>query len=127
VRFESSLPPRLREAVATTVVREYECAYEWAMHANSALEAGVSAETMAVIRERAPLDALPADEQAVIRFARELVATHQVSDATFAPVHALLGDRGTAELTAVVGYYCLIGCVLNALEVPPPAGGAPLP
>ena len=127
VRFESSLPSRLREVAATTVVREYECAYEWAMHAGSAPEAGVSSQTLAVIRDRAPLDSLPAEEQAVIRFARELVATHHVGDATFAPVHALLGDRGTAELTAVIGYYCLIGCVLNALEVPAPAGGAPLP
>jgi len=127
VRFESSLPSHLREVAATTVVREYECAYEWAMHNLNAPEAGVSAETMAVIRDRAPLDSLASDEQAVIRYARELVASHHVTDDTFAAVHALLGDKGTVELTAAIGYYCAIGCVLNALEVPAPEGGAPLP
>ncbi|MPZ49423.1 MAG: hypothetical protein GEU75_09030 [Dehalococcoidia bacterium] len=125
VRFESSLPSHLREAAATTVVREYECAYEWAMHSVSAPEAGVSPATMAVIRDRASLDSLPSDEQAVIRYARELVATHHVTDDTFAAVHAILGDKGTAELTAAIGYYCAIGCVLNALEVPAPEGPTP--
>ena len=127
VRFESSLPHHLREIAATTVVREYECAYEWAMHNINAPEAGVSPETMAAIRDRAMVDSLPADEQAVIRYARELVITHHVTDETFGAVHALLGDKGVAELTGAIGYYCAIGCVLNALEVPAPEGGASLP
>ena len=127
VRFESSLPPHLREAAATTVVRDYECAYEWAMHSVSAPDAGVSEATLDIIRRQAPLDSLTPDEQTVIRYTRELVHERHVSDATFAPVHAILGDKGTAELTAAIGYYCAVACVLNALEVPAPPGGASLP
>jgi 4-carboxymuconolactone decarboxylase len=127
VRFESSLPSHLREAAATTVVRERDCAYEWAMHVNNAPEAGVSAATMSVIRDKAALDGLPVDEQAVIRYTRELVREHHVSQATFERAQAILGDRGITELTAAIGYYCMIACVLNAFEVPAPAGGSPLP
>ncbi|MBI4213593.1 MAG: carboxymuconolactone decarboxylase family protein [Chloroflexi bacterium] len=127
VRFESSLPPLVRELAATTTVRECECAYEWATHVISAREAGISDATVDVIRRKASLDGLARKERQILRYARELVRNHQVSEETFAPVHELLGDRGSAELTAIVGYYVMLACVLNAFEVPPSPGGDPLP
>ncbi len=122
VRFESSLPAHLREITVATVARECECAYEWAAHASALKEAGIAESTIDVIRTKAPVDGLGPDEQKVVRYARELVREHRVSDETFAPVHALLGDTGITELTAAVGYYSFLACVLNAFEVPAPDG-----
>lgn len=127
VRFESSLTPPIRELTVMTAARECECAYEWAAHVASAREAAVSDATIEVIKHRLPVDSLPPLDQALVRFARELVRDHKVSDGTFAAVHGVLGDRGIAELTAAVGYYCLLACVLNAFEVPPLPGGDALP
>ncbi len=127
VRSESSLAPDIREITVMTAARECECAYEWAAHVVSAREAGVSDATIEVIKQRLPVDSLPPREQALVRYARETVRDHKVSDNTFEAVHGLLGDRGMAELTVAVGYYCLLACVLNAFEVPPLPGGEVLP
>ena len=127
VRFESSLPPLVRELAAATAARECECAYEWATHVISAREVGTSDATIDAIRRQAPLDGLALPEQNVVRYARELVRDHRVSEASFAPMHELLGDRGIAELTATIGYYVMLACVLNAFEVPAAPGGDPLP
>src|SRR3712207_6942496 len=47
-------------------------------------------------------------DRVIHAFARELLRTGQVSDATYAPVQRLLGDKGTVELTGLVGYYSLL-------------------
>ena len=127
VRSESSLAPDIREITVMTAARECECAYEWAAHVVSAREAGFSDATIEVIKQRLPVDSLPPREQALVRYARETVRDHKVSDNTFEAVHGLLDDRGMAELTVAVGYYCLLACVLNAFEVPPLPGGEVLP
>ena len=127
VRFESSLPPLIRELTVMTAARESECAYEWGAHVAAAGEAGISDATVQAIKHRLPVDNLPVQDQALVRFARELVRDHKVSDATFVAVHGILGDGGIAELTAAIGYYCLLACVLNAFEVPPLPGGDALP
>ena len=127
IRFESSLPPAVQVLAATMAVRECECTYEWATHVTLCAEAGVSEATLDVIRRKASLDGLPPTEQQVLRYARDLVRDYKVSDETFAAVHGILGDRGTAELTATISYYVALACVLNAFEVPALPGGEPLP
>ena len=127
VRFESSLEPSLRELAILTAARECECGYEWAAHVLTAREADVSEATIEVIKQRLPVDSLSPLEQALVRYARELVRDHKVSDSTFDAVYGILGDRGIAELTAAIGYYCLLACVLNAFEVPPLPGSDSLP
>src|SRR5688500_11965892 len=52
VRFESSLPPAIRELTVMTAARESECAYEWAAHAAAARDAGVGVETIEAIKHR---------------------------------------------------------------------------
>ncbi len=127
VRFESSLPPVARELAAATAVRERECAYEWATHVVSAREVGISDATLDVIRHKGSLDGLEQSEREVLQYAREVVRENRVTDETFRAVHERLGDRGIAELTATIGYYTMLACVLNAFEVPPAPGGDPLP
>ena len=68
--------------------------------------------------ERIPFDA-PADA-AVVGFTRALLRTGRVPEAEFAAAQALLGDRGTVELTGLVGYYSLLAMQLNTFEVAPP-------
>jgi hypothetical protein len=37
------------------------------------------------------------------------------------------GDAGVVELLGTVGYYSLMGCVLNGLQIEPPADAPQLP
>jgi len=73
---------------------------------------------------RKALDLLSDEEAFPIRYARELLLTKRVSDETFAVARDRFGDQGVVDLTATVGYYSMMACLLNALEIVP---GAELP
>ena len=122
LRFESVLPPVLREIAILTAARESDCAFEWAAHVRIGRQEGVRDDTVEVIRSRGPLGHLPDDERLVIAYGRELLGGHRVSDETFQAAHRRFGDQGTVELTATLGYYAMMACALNAFEAQPPAG-----
>ena len=99
----------------------WEAAFEWYVHAPIAAREGVPEAAIRAIglgQEEPGLDAGP--DRAVHAFVHELLRTGQVSDAVYAPVQALLGDKGTVELTGLVGYYSLLAMQLNVFQVEPP-------
>jgi 4-carboxymuconolactone decarboxylase len=87
----------------------------------------VREEVIAAIAERASLAALAEDEAAIVAFGRELLGKHSVSDDTYAAAGRLFGVQGVVDLTALLGYYTMIACVLNGFEVLPAADAARLP
>lgn len=119
IRYEGELPGRVRELAILTTAREFDAAYEWAAHAPIAREEGVPETTIDAVANEAPADSLPEEDAAVVRYGRELLGDHTVSDDAFETVRERFGDGGVAELTATMGYYVLIACVLNAFEVLP--------
>jgi 4-carboxymuconolactone decarboxylase len=124
LRFSSSLDALLREIAILTSARESDCNFEWAAHVRIGRQAGVSDQTIDIIRERAPLDGLPEDERLVVTYGRELLGGNRVSEETFRAARQRFGDQALVELTALLGYYRLVACVLNAFEAQP-AEGAP--
>ena len=127
VRFESSLPAAVTEIATLTVAREFDCAHEWAQHTGFARQAGVSEAAIDVIGSKRGLESLSEEEALPARYAREVLQHRRVSDATFAAARERFGDKGVVDLTATVGYYCLMACLLNALEVIPPPEATQLP
>ena len=121
IRYECSVPMRLRELAILCVGQHWRADYEWFAHAPIAAQQGVPAAVIAAVgagAERIPFDA-PADA-AVVGFTRALLRTGRVPEAEYAAAQALLGDRGTVELTGLVGYYSLLAMQLNTFEVAPP-------
>jgi 4-carboxymuconolactone decarboxylase len=127
LRFGSALSPVQREVAILTAAREADCAFEWAAHVRLARREGVREEVIAAIAERASLAALAEDEAAIVAFGRELLGKHSVSDDTYAAAGRLFGVQGVVDLTALLGYYTMIACVLNGFEVLPAADAARLP
>jgi 4-carboxymuconolactone decarboxylase len=127
VRFESGLPDSVRELAILTTAREFDCAYEWAAHEPIAREAGVREEAIEVVAERDPLDDLTGTEALVVRYGRHLFRDRAVPDDPFEGAKAEFGVEGVVELTATMGYYSTIACVLNAFEVTPGEGSPKLP
>ncbi len=121
VRYDTSLGADLSELAILVVARHWSCAYEWAIHAGEAAAAGVPADVIAAIA-RGATPALPEPDAAVYAFARELVASGRITEATHTRVHDALGEAGVVDLVGVVGYYTLVAFTLNAREVPAPAG-----
>ena len=127
VRFETTLSPPDRELAVLTTSRELDCDFEWSSHLPLALEVGIRTEAIDAVANDGDLDPLTEGEATIVRFGRELLRAHRVSDGTFQAARDRLGPQGVTDLVATFGYYSMLACVLNALEVEPPPGSPRLP
>lgn len=112
VRFEGSLPDRVRELIILTVAVLTESDTEWRAHERLAGEAGVP-----VAELRSPESDLSEDDAQVHRFVVELLRDHTVSDATFAALHDRFGRGGLLEAVVTAGYYQTIAHINNAFDL----------
>lgn len=119
VRFESGLSGTVRELAILTTARAFDCAYEWAYHEPLARDEGVSGDAIEVVASRESTDGLSEPASLVVRYGRELFREHEVSEAVFRAAEERFGVRGVTELTATMGYYAMLACVINAFEVLP--------
>jgi 4-carboxymuconolactone decarboxylase len=127
IRFESTLSAVDRELAIITAARESDSDYEWSAHAVLARQAGVRQEAIDVVAKRGPLGTLTTDEALIVQYGRELLRNHRVSDTTFQAALTRFGNQGVVELTATMGYYTMLACVLNAFAVEPVPGTPRLP
>jgi 4-carboxymuconolactone decarboxylase len=125
VRFHSTLPNRLKEMAILIVARHWTSQYEWYAHKRLALEAGLQPDVVEAIALRQTPAGLDAGQKAVYDFERELLDTHQVTDAVFRSAVAAIGERGVVDLIGLMGYYHLVSMALNVDRYPLPAGAAP--
>lgn len=112
IRFAGSLSDHDRELVIITAAVITGCQFEWDSHHPIALEVGVRPETAEYLRSGGDHE-LDDRERTIIEYVRELCDTGNVSDDRFAAMLELLGNEGTVELTAVVGYYTMLAWVMN--------------
>lgn len=121
VRFQCAVPERLRELAICIVAAHWRARYEWFAHANLARRQGIQNDVLdAIARHEAPSFERE-EESAVYDFCAELLRKGRVTDPTFDRCRRLLGDRGSVDLTGLVGYYSLLAMQLNAFEVAVPA------
>ncbi len=125
LRFETSLDNRLLELAVSMVGAHWRSNFEWWAHSRMAIAAGISEAAIRAIEagEEPPLT--EADEQAVYAFTRSLLTTGRVGDDVYAAAQGFVGDQGMAELTQLIGYYCLISLTLNTFQVELPPGNTP--
>jgi 4-carboxymuconolactone decarboxylase len=125
VRFNSSLPPPLREMTILMVTRHWTSHFEWNAHKRAALAEGLSPAIIAAIAAGEQPSAMQPDESALHRFCAELLETKRVGDATFAAARMAFGEQGVAEIIYTLGYYGLVAMLLNVDEHPLPEGVEP--
>ena len=125
VRFNSSLPPPLREMAILMAARHWTAHYEWNAHKTAALNEGLDPAIVAAIAAGERPRSMQPNEAALHRFCSELLATKHVSDETFAATKAAFGEQGMAEIMFTLGYYSLVSMMLNVDEHPLPAGVQP--
>ena len=126
IRFETSLSRAETELATIVAARGRNCEYVWAAHVPPALDAGVKAEVVEVVNARGALDSLSPDEALIIRFGRELVEETRLSDETFQAAKARFGETGVMELTALIGYYLMMTCILTTVGLEPRPGAPAL-
>jgi 4-carboxymuconolactone decarboxylase len=127
IRFESSLPDNIRELAILAAAREFDVRFEWAAHARIAQEVGITASTVDLIANKRPLDSLSDEEALPVRVALELLRDHRLKDETWSAMQRKYGDSGALEMITTVGYYGMLGCLLNGLELEPAPDAPQLP
>ena len=125
VRYDCSVPQKLREMAILITARHLDADYEWSAHEPHARTAGLAGEVIEAIRDRQRPRFNEAAEEIVYDFTTELHKTNRVIDATYARAAAELGDQGVVDLVGLLGHYSLIAMTLNAFEVPIPDGQPP--
>ena len=127
VRFDSSVPPRLRDIAILVTARYWDSSYMWNSYSRRAAETGVTAEFIAAIAERRPPPFTGEEDQAVYAYATELLQRHRVAQTSFNAALRVLGKVGLVEITALIGNYSMVAMALSAFEVDMPADAQPLP
>jgi len=117
---QGSLDAHVRELAIMVACREVNYTFEWNAHERSALNAGVEASVIDVVKTDKALTGLSEQDATVIRFGRELLREHRMSSETFAKSVELFGERGAMDLVAVMMTYAVSGFYAIAVDEHPP-------
>ena len=126
-RDESVVEPKLRSVAILTAVREREAAYVWAAQVAAARRNGLPEEVIALIRAKGDPGKLPAEEQEIVIYTRQLMRTNRIDQAAFDALSKRHSVQWLVELTAAANYFALLSGVVNAFEVAAPPDGDKLP
>ena len=125
LRFDNSIGTKLTEFIILLTARQWTQQYEFDTHAPLAIKAGVKPEVVTAIAEGRRPAGMAADEEAAYDFCAELRQNQGVSDATYARVVNRFGEQGVVDMTGLVGYYTMLGMIMNVARTPLPEGKTP--
>ncbi len=123
IRYQGTLPARLRELAILVVAGHWSSAFEQHAHEAAGRRAGLSEEELAAVRDGGEPDLADPAEQAAVRVAQTLVRAGDLDDAEYAEAVARLGEAGVFELTTLVGYYATLALQLRVFRVGLPPQG----
>lgn len=116
----SLLDPVLREIVILRVAALTKAEYQAHEHHAIALRNGLSERKIQAVanfpvgEEKIELSEF---EQQLIGFVDAVVSTSTAPDRLFDPMHAYFGDSQIVELVLVIGFYMMVGRVMNTFEI----------
>lgn len=113
---EFGLARPLRELTILVAARANHCQKEWTAHEPRALDAGLDAAIVDIVKHHKPLDGVAATEAAIIAFGRELFSERRVSAATYAHALNTLGQRGLVHMIALLSNYTMTAVIFAALD-----------
>ena len=126
-RYESICKSPEKELAIITGSREKDCLYVWAAQVGAGRRNGLREEAIDVVKHKKDVAGLEPHEQEIITYVRQLMRDNRVEQSVFDALKNRYGVEWLIEMTTVVGYYVMLGGVVNAFEVDPPEGGDVLP
>ena len=127
LRSKNVIGPQFFEIGTLVPAREFNQQYEWTAHELGARRVGVAQEVIDVIKYDRPTSGLPEKEATAIEFGRAMLrGDRQVPRELFAKMVELFGERGTIEITMVMGDYAMTAMLLNAVDQQLPTNWEPL-
>jgi hypothetical protein len=127
LRSQNVIGPQFFEISTLVPAREFNQQYEWTAHERGARRVGVAQAVIDVIKHDRPTSGLPEKEATAIEFGRAMLrGDRQVPPQLFAKMVSLFGERGTIEITMVMGDYAMTAMLLNAVNQQLPPDWEPL-
>ena len=118
--FNPSLPPAVREVAILVTGAHFRSAYELYAHVIVAERKGLSDEKLAtIVAGQHPVD-LTKQEAVAYDFASALVSGGVLPELTYRAAVEQFGEYGAAELSYLIGLYCMVSVTLNTFDVPIP-------
>ncbi|MFT4210598.1 MAG: carboxymuconolactone decarboxylase family protein [Microbacterium sp.] len=117
LRWDSSLPLRLRELSLLIAARYVDAQYSWNAHVDVAVREGISPEAVDQLarHERPILE--PEEDQVFFDFCDQVLREHFVSQELFDAMVAHFGEVGVVDTIASLGNFTMLGMLLNSFEV----------
>ena len=117
LRRGEELAPGLRELSILCVGHLTQSEYEFAHHSTLALQCGISKQQIDEVSQWATSKLFNEEERAVLGYTEEVTLDIRVKDETYARLRSLFSEHTIVELTALIGYYCMVCRILVALQV----------
>jgi 4-carboxymuconolactone decarboxylase len=125
VRFESTLPPRVREAEVLMAAVEQRSAFEWQTHAKTAAAAGVGSDLFVAIASGASLESFGDALEDVRGIVRCVVRQQSVPQPLFDRLMQVFGVSGAVEVIALAAMYRMFASLGAAFDSAMPGADPP--
>jgi 4-carboxymuconolactone decarboxylase len=120
VASNPKLPPAVREVAILVTGSHFRSGYELYAHVLVAEQRGLSDDKLAtIVAGQRPID-LTRDEAVAYDFAAALVNGGVLPELTYRAAVERFGIDGAAELSYLIGVYCMVSVTLNTFDVPVP-------
>ncbi len=116
VRYRTALSDRVREAAILLVAARWRSGFERMAHEAVGRAAGLGDDDLAALA-RGEVPASADDDEAAALELTRLLLDGDVPDADWARLAPVVGERGTVELTTLVGYYATLALQLRVFRV----------
>lgn len=114
------MPAAIREIAILVTGAHFKAPYEIYAHEIVARRKGPSDEKIAaIVAGQRPAD-LTREEAVAYDFATAQVSGGVLPDATYRATVEQFGTQGAAEMSYLIGYYCMVSVTLNTFDVPVP-------
>ena len=126
VRYDCSVPWKLRELAILITACHWQAKYEWFAHESEARKAGLSNSVIEALQNGKKPEFEDSAEEEIYEFCTELYETKRVSESIYERIVKRHGTKTAVDLAGLLGHYNLIAITLNVFDVPVPTGANPL-
>ena len=116
LRTETGLGWMLTELAILATAREMESQFEWTMPEPEAIKAGLTPDTIDIVKHRRDTAVLPEKERAIVDIAREAIGKNKVSSQTYQRANQLFGESVLLNLVALIGNYAMSAIALAVFD-----------
>jgi 4-carboxymuconolactone decarboxylase len=117
IRYESSLPDRLRELATLRVAHDRGSRFEIWIHTELAIAAGVTDDELELLADGRLPATLTSSEEAAMQVVDTVLGSGRIGQENYERWRDALDEQALVELTVLAGYYQLLDMLMRLFDV----------